>query len=110
MEKVLEQNRYQLVIDQGRLSGPGAQVLQQAIGEAHFLLIGEDHGTAEIPLFLSGVCDIAVPQGFHTIGIETGALTGQQLQHWLADSKNNALIEFEKNYPLSVAFYDMRQE
>lgn len=85
-------------------------MLQQAIGEAHFLLIGEDHGTAEIPLFASGLCDIAVPQGFHIMGIETGALAGQQLQRWLEDGKYTGLAEFEKSYPLSLAFYNMRQE
>jgi len=112
LEKALEQNRYQLVIDQGRLSGPGAQVLQQAIGEAHFLLIGEDHGTAEIPLFVSSLCDVAVPKGFHTMAIETGALATQQLQRWLEqkDGKYTQVAEFEKNYPLSLAFYNMRQE
>ena len=42
----LLQNRYALSVRSGHLSGAGAQVLQSAIAQSRFVLLGEEHGGA----------------------------------------------------------------
>src|SRR5580704_13366087 len=79
----LLQNRYQIAFQDARISGTGAPVLQNALSGAQFVLIGEDHGIAQIPQFVSAVCDLLAPQGFHTMAIETGPLAARALQPWI---------------------------
>src|SRR5207302_8657434 len=43
----LLQNRYALSVHSGQLSGAGAQVLQSAIAQSRFVLLGEEHGVAQ---------------------------------------------------------------
>src|ERR1700733_2378837 len=104
-------NRYQIAIRDGQLSGTGVPVLQNALAGVQFVLIGEDHGIAQIPQFVSGVCDLLGLEGFHTMAIETGPLAGQELQQWIShDSGRASLIDFEKKFPETIAFYNFQEE
>jgi hypothetical protein len=109
---MLRANRYELSTVDGRLSGTGVPVLRGAIVQAQFVLIGEDHGIAQIPELVGAVCDILGPQGFHTMAIETGPLAARELQRWLAtpSTAQTRLVEFERKFPNAIAFYDMREE
>ena len=103
----LLQNRYQLNFQDGRLRGTGLPVLQNALVGAQFVLIGEDHGISQIPQFAGAVCDLIGPQGFHTMAIETGPLAANELQQWItADSGRTKLVDFEKKFPETIAFYN----
>jgi hypothetical protein len=107
----LLQNRYELNFQEGRLSGTGLPVLQNALAGAQFVLIGEDHGISQIPQFAGAVCDLIGPQGFHTLAIETGPLAAAELQQWIThDSGRAKLVDFEKNFPETIAFYNFQEE
>jgi hypothetical protein len=107
----LLQNRYQLGIDGEHLTGTGLPVLQSALADAQFVLIGEDHGISQIPQFAGAVCDILGPQGFHTMAVETGPLAATELQEWIThDSGRASLIDFEKKFSDSIAFYNFQEE
>lgn len=107
----LLQNRYQIAVQDGHLSGSGLPVLEHAVSGAQFVLIGEDHGIAQIPQFAGAVCDLVGPQGFHTMAVETGPLAAAELQPWITrDDGQTQLIEFEKKYSESIAFYNFREE
>jgi len=110
MDRLL-QNRYQLAVREGQLSGTGLPVLQNAVAGAQFVLIGEDHGIAQIPQFVGAVCEMTGQEGFHTMAVETGPLAGEKLQEWVARDDGRAqLIEFEKKFPETVAFYNFKEE
>jgi len=107
----LNKNRYDLKLQDGRLSGTGAPVLETAIKDAQFVMVGEDHGIAEIPAIYSGLCNIAGPLGFHTMAIETGPLVAAKLQQWASQPNGQSdLSAFKKAYPASIAFYDWSEE
>jgi hypothetical protein len=107
----LLQNRYQLNFQDGRLLGTGLPVLQSALAGTQFVLIGEDHGISQIPQFAGAVCDLIGPQGFHTMAVETGPLAANQLQQWITrDIGRTNLIDFEKRFPESIAFYNFQEE
>jgi hypothetical protein len=104
-------NRYQLGFQEARLSGTGLPVLKNALADAQFVLIGEDHGISQIPEFAGAVCDLVGPQGFHTMAIETGPLAASELQQWITrDSGSADLVNFEKKFPESIAFYNFQEE
>jgi len=108
----LRTNRYQLSTVDGHLSGAGVPVLRGAMEQAQFVLVGEDHGIAQIPEFVGGLCEILAPQGFHTLAIEAGPLAAGELQRSLANrsTARTRVIDFERKFPNAIAFYDMREE
>jgi hypothetical protein len=55
--------RYPLAVSSSGFTGMGAHVLTQALDEAQFVAIGEDHLTREIPRFAAAVCDEMAPHG-----------------------------------------------
>src|SRR5271167_462695 len=83
-ERLLK-NRYALTLSDGNLGGPALPVLQTAVKDAQFVLVGEDHGIAQIPAVVRGLCDQLVPAGFHTMALETGPLAAGNLQKWVRD-------------------------
>jgi erythromycin esterase-like protein len=83
----LLQNRYDLSVRSGQLSGAGAQVLQSAIAQSRFVLLGEDHGIAQTSEFWAAVCRAAGPSGFHTMAVEEGPLAAAELERWARRSR-----------------------
>jgi hypothetical protein len=107
----LLKNRYLLNVQEGRLSGTGLPVLQNALAGAQFVLIGEDHGISQIPQFAGAVCDLTGPQGFHTMAVETGPLAANELQQWITRGSGRVnLVDFEKKFPETIAFYNFQEE
>jgi len=93
----LLQNRYGLSVRNGQLTGTGAQVLQSAIAQSCFVLLGEVHGLAETPKFWGAVCNAAGPEGFHTMALEEGPLAAAELERWALQPGGEAqLAAFEK--------------
>ncbi len=107
----LLKNRYELDLRDGKLAGPALPVLQDALSGTQFVLIGEDHGISEIPQFAGAVCEMVGPAGFNTMAIEVGPLAADALQPWITQADGSQrLIEFEKQYPETIAFYNFREE
>jgi len=107
----LLENRYDLSIRNGQFAGAGAPLLRSAIAQSRFVLVGEEHGFAETPLFWTGVCNAAGPEGFHTMAIEEGPLVAASLERWAGLPDGLAeLAAFEKQYPESVQIYNTREE
>lgn len=107
----LKANRLPIALDKGTLSGPGAAPLLQASREAQYVLLGEDHGIADIAQFSSAYFNALVPAGFTTLVTETGPVAANALEGMLKRPDAVAAIaRFDASYPDSIAFYTMRQE
>jgi len=107
----LEQNRFPIEVRDGKLAGPGSAVLQAALAEANFVLLGEDHGIRQIPAFAGSLCRELAPHGFHTMAIEAGPAVTAELQKLsVAAEGAKRFAEFDRKYPFSVAFYSWREE
>lgn len=107
----LLQNRYALSIRRGQLSGAGAQVLQSAIAQSHFVLLGEDHGVAQTPEFWAAVCRAAGPERFHAMAVEEGPLVAAELEDWARRPDGLAqLVAFAKTFPESINVHNAREE
>lgn len=107
----LLQNRYALSVRRGQLSGAGAQVLQSAIAQSRFVLLGEDHGVAQTPEFWAAVCNAAGPERFHTMAVEEGPLVAAELEGWARRPHGLAqLVAFERTFPESINVYNAREE
>lgn len=94
-----------------KLAGPGAGVLRDAMASAHFVMLGEDHGTREIPRFADALFASLAPRGFHIIAVETGPVLAAKLRTWLASPNGRALYTtFEDAHGGTTAFYGWQDE
>jgi len=95
----------------GRLTGPGAELLVAAGRDAQFFLIGEEHGVAEVPRVAAGLFRELAPAGYRHLAIETGEwLAGALNQAVLADTTGAAYTAFLRgNYP-GAPFYGWRED
>ena len=107
----LQANRLAVTLDKGVLSGPGVAPLLQASRQAQYVLLGEDHGIAEIAQFSSAYFNALAPAGFTTLVTENGPAAAGALEGMLKDTDAVAAIaRFGATYPDAIAFYTMRQE
>ncbi len=104
-------NHYQIDLKDGRLAGPGAPILESALADAQFVLLGEDHGISQIPQFDAAVCSLLGPEGFHDLALEVGPSAAEELRKWIAAKDGRSqLLAFEKQFPETIAFYNWSEE
>lgn len=109
-QRILD-SRSAIGVVNGTLTGVGAAVLRSATQDADYVLLGEDHGTAEIPKFADALFTSLVPFGFHTAVVETGPVLTTQLQKWIAQpAGSKQFAAFESRFPGTTAFYSWRDE
>ncbi len=107
----LLQNRYPLAVRDGQLSGAGARLLQSAIAQSRFVLLGEEHGNAQAPAFWAAVCNASGPEQFHTMAVEEGPLIAAELERFARQPNGvEQLAAFAKTHPESLNVSSAREE
>src|SRR5579871_304038 len=97
--EALSQAREPLVLENGTITGSGAKTLQDAVLNAHYVLVGEDHGIEQIPAFCSALFDWLAPQGFKTLVVEAGPVATRNLRSFLNKTDPAAEVaRFSSNY------------
>ncbi len=103
--------RYGLGVEQGVFVGSGAGVLVQAVSEAQYVLIGEDHLTREIPVFTAAMCGLAASGGLAGMMLEVSPEAAGFVASTLGRPDRWAqMVSLTKKYPAGVAFLDSKQE
>lgn len=109
--QTLRENQFALQLESGQLNGAGADFLQEVAAANQFILIGENHGLAELPQFTAALYHHIAPAGYQYFATETGPFTAALLQEmgprttFLADLRDTLT-----KYPWSIPFYTMREE
>lgn len=107
-EQALVEARAPLVLDDGKFSGAGADVLSAAVAESRFVMLGEDHITHEIPRFAAALCAMMHPDAY---AVEAGPYATKFVNGLLHDP--DRLVKMaarEKAHPNNMAFLDIREE
>jgi hypothetical protein len=100
----LQKARLAVTLKEGKLSGPGADLLLRELASAQFFLIGEEHGTAEMPRFTQALLEPAWKSGYRHVGFEVGPFG-------IATLRTYADIEAQlKRYPWSLPFVSWKEE
>jgi erythromycin esterase-like protein len=109
--ETLQKNRAAIGVRDGKLNGPGAELLRPALADAQFVALGEDHGIQQIPDFAAALCTELVPNGFHHMALEIGPYVASDLEKMARSADGmKKFAEFEKQYPETIAFYNWREE
>lgn len=94
-------------LENGKLSGPGAELLIREGTASQFFLIGEDHGGRESPQFAAAMWAALQPAGYRHIAVEAGPLTAEKLE----DLRTvDAIGKLSVRNPFAVPFFNWREE
>lgn len=109
--QALTAQRYELQLADGKLSGAGADLLYKEATAGQFVLVGEDHGLAELPRFTAALYQHLAPLDYRYFATETGPFTAALLQD-MAQRPDflNDLRDTLIKHPWCIPFYTMLEE
>ena len=105
LTRLIRRNQHPLTLNGTQFSGTGWAKLQQEVLKSQVVLIGEDHGIAEIPLFTTAIAKEFKPTLFIA---EIDAYQAQDLSR-LAGQPGLPLV-FQKKHPMALSFYSWTEE
>lgn len=101
---LLAQHRLPLEIGPRGIAGPGAELLLREAEKARYVLIGEEHGIAEITQLVRAVHDRS-SMGFEIYAVEIGNLAAEELSERAKDSRGwVAFDDFQRDFPFAIPF------
>lgn len=107
----LAKNRLALTLENGSLSGAGADFLFREAEASQFFLIAEDHGIAELPLFASALFRQIRSYGYQHFATEAGPITARTLEKLAASQPaQQAFADFNHQNPFTLPFYFWQEE
>ena len=110
LDDAIAKARAPIAVEGGKLAGAGADVLRPVLDAASFVMLGEDHGIAQIPTFGAALCAELAPHGFHYLALEVGPSVAQPLEQFARAGGAAREAAFAKKYPETIAFYDWKEE
>jgi hypothetical protein len=105
LTRLIRQHSYTFAPTAGQFAGPGWDQLQQSIRRSQFVLLGEDHGLAEIPGFAAAVAQVLEPKAFVA---EVSSFEARDLNQLAA--RPGLPSAFHQAYPFSLSFYSWTEE
>jgi hypothetical protein len=106
--KALE-NLHPMAFDGRAFSGPGWELLLREGRASEFVLLGEEHGTREIPLLARELFLALAPAGFEALAIEISPPIAEDLDR-AALGGVDGIRRFVEAWPPGPAFYFWRTE
>lgn len=111
VEDIVDQHLVPMIAGAHGFSGPGADLLLGEGGSAHFLAIGERHGTHETPRLTDWLLRELRPAGYEAFAIEVGPFSAARLAALAAaDAPMEALTTFTLENPFTIPFFWWREE
>jgi hypothetical protein len=101
---------FPLTITDGRISGPGAQIIRAQLPSAQFILFGEDHGFADSPIILHAIAREAKPLGFRYLVEEVGPLSTRMIREILEHDGKEGLHRLVHDVPLGIPFLSLKDD
>ena len=103
------ENLHPIDFDRRQFSGPGWEWLVREGRASEFVLLGEEHGTAEIPVLAGQLFAALRPAGFDTLAIEISPPIAQDLDA-AARGGVAGIARFVAAWPPGPAFYFWQTE
>lgn len=104
-------NRHAIAFENGRLSGPGAALLNRAMADAQFFMVGEQHGTATIAAISAALHREAAAIGYNHAAMEIGPNSGVEVERLIRSGPGRLAAQFRTpTYSFAVAFLFWAEE
>ena len=105
LTRLIGRYQYPLQVNGAQFSGPGWDKLTVSIQKSQFVLVGESHGTAQVPLFAAAVAQVLKPAVY--VG-EFDPYVAQTLTQLAVQSGPPSA--YLRQYPDALAFYNWGEE
>ena len=101
---------FSLGLAEGKLTGPGADLIRADLAKAQFILWGEDHGFADSPILLRAIAREARPLGFKYHVVEVGPISTRLVAEKLEHGGMPALHQLVHEVPLGIPFLSLKDD
>lgn len=105
----LQKQRSTLALRNGQLIGPAAEAMLDEARAAQFVLIGEDHGFAEVPEFAAALQRSLGSDAPTNLVVEIGPYSAARVEQALRQDRAE-LTELNQQYPSAVPFLSLRED
>ncbi|TGE04229.1 hypothetical protein [Hymenobacter fodinae] len=105
LTRLVHKYQYDLIQANGQFSGAGWQKLQQDIQQSQLVLVGEDHGMAQIPVFTTAVAQVLKPAVYVA---EIDKYQAQKLNQLATQPGLPTAVE--RQHPMGLSFYSWAEE
>lgn len=101
---------FALTVTDGKMSGPGAEILRAELPKAQFILYGEDHGFADSPIVLRAIAHEARPFGFKYHAVEVGPVSVAIIRSALKKDGIDGVHKLVDDVPLGFPFLSLKDD
>ena len=101
---------FPIEIKDGKLGGPGGETIRNEVGNAQFILWGEEHGFADSPIVLRAIAREAKPLGFKYHLVEVGPLSTRMIRETLVRDGVPGLRKIVHDVPLGIPFLCLKDD
>ena len=101
---------FAMTLADGKLSGPGADLILARLPKAQFILLGEDHGFADSPRLALALARAARKYGVTHHVAEIGPLSDEWAGAILKEEGVDGLAKALEGRPLALPFLTMRED
>jgi hypothetical protein len=99
-----------LEVNEGKMAGPGGDVIRGELAKAQFILFGEEHGFADSPIVLRAIAREARPLGFKYHVVEVGPLSTRMIRETLSRDGLSGLHKLVHEVPLGIPFLCLKDD
>lgn len=109
--EILRANAHPLTLENGELRGPGADTLWSEARRSRFVMVGEDHGFAEVPRFCAALFRGLHRAGYGHVAIEVGPISAKTAARLAISPRPiEAFRAFEAAHPWGIPFLFWQEE
>ena len=105
LTRLVRQNRYDLTVNGTQFGGAGWDKLRDAVQKSQFVLLGEDHGIAQVPQFAAAIAQVLKPTIFVA---EVDPYVAQAATRLAAQP--GPPTAYLRRYPEALCFLDLAEE
>ena len=105
LARLIRQHRYAFAPRGGHFAGPGWEQLRQEVDQSQFVLLGEMHGTTQVPQFAAALAQVLKPRVFVA---EISRYEAQDLTELVVQPGPPA--SFLRQHPFALSFYSWAAE
>ncbi|TJY37778.1 hypothetical protein [Pontimicrobium aquaticum] len=111
-DSIVKANTYPIQFNGKDISGQGSQWLINEASKSNYFLVGERHGTANIPNISGAIFSKLTEVDYHLAALEIGRQASIEVQEILKNGGYDSLKTFLENpkYFQAIAFLDWKEE
>ncbi|MDX1477623.1 MAG: hypothetical protein R3301_07930 [Saprospiraceae bacterium] len=104
--ETIREHVHTLTLNGGQVSGAGGILLNERVAESQFVLLGEQHGLAEVQAFGAALYDLAHQHGYRYFAVETDPVAAARVELMASPSaQESEATAFFQTHQMAIPFF-----